>query len=593
MSNSSEAEIVPSKDQKSDERHSVEWILVSREISREPNVHQEVEAKSNEASEESNHKLTTQVIQMTNEPFDPASDMQGQSGNINVVKFDTEEPAEEVQFEVNKRMIDGLITTPTTPENNDEKMVPYTAFGRIQRMIIFVIIVYVGFLGPLSGNIYIPALPLLQRIYGISATAINATVSVFMAVFAVGPLFWASFADFGGRKILYIISLTLTVVATLLLAVVPINTGALFFLRILQAFASSSVISLGAGTVTDITPPKNRGKAIAYFMLGPNLGPILAPVIAGLILMKGDYWRWLFGFISILSVVGLLLIIFFLPETLRCIVGNGEPGWSISNDSTVMNSEIRERIKILSDIGFQKPVTTASEFQKLYPRPPKPSLSTYWDLVKYVPVLICSLTTAILFATYYAFSVTFSHFLRQFYNLSNLQIGACYVCPGIALLLGSVVGGHLSDFFRKRWCKNHVDTKFPSEKRLLLQIWGLLLNIGGCIGYGWSIQFHYRLPIILVFAFCMAFGMTWCSNASMTYLTECIPRRAASTVAVGSFFRNLAAGISSVIILKLCDVMGTGWCFTGLAFCDVIAMLGIIFLIENSSNWSSRLLTSN
>lgn len=31
----------------------------------------------------------------------------------------------------------------------------------------------------------------------------------------------------------------------------------------------------GAGTVADIVEPKHRGKAIAVFMLGPQLGPVL------------------------------------------------------------------------------------------------------------------------------------------------------------------------------------------------------------------------------------------------------------------------------------------------------------------------------
>ncbi|SCU91901.1 LAMI_0E07822g1_1 [Lachancea mirantina] len=472
----------------------------------------------------------------------------------------------------------------------------YTVFSKRQRVLIFFIIIFVGFLGPLSGNIYIPALPLLQTVFHISATAINATVSVFMAVFAVGPLFWASFADFGGRKLLYMISLTLAVIINVLLAAVPANTGALFALRILQAFASSSVMSLGAGTISDISPPKQRGKSIAYFMLGPNMGPIVAPIIAGLILMRGNHWRWLFGLTSILSAIGLVLVLLLLPETLRCVVGNGDARWRASNQAPELvktedyrnTAEMKLKVKFASDIGIMKPVSNSAEFRKLYPRPPKPSFRGYWALIKFVPVTVCSVTTAILFASYYAFSVTFAHFLSQDYHLTNLQIGACYVCPGVALLLGSVIGGHLSDYFRKMWLKYHEGQEFPSHKRLLLQVWGLLVNICGSVGYGWSIQFHHHLAVVLVFSFLTAFGMTWCSNASMTYLTECMPKRAAATVAIGSFFRNLAAAISSVIVIKLCDAMGTGWCFSGLAFCSVVAMLGIIYLIQYGARWAPK-----
>ncbi|CUS23954.1 LAQU0S12e03774g1_1 [Lachancea quebecensis] len=506
---------------------------------------------------------------------------------ITNVAFEPEKEHPGVKSKEEELKIEG--TNHDTAEQPDP---PYTAFSQRQVILIFIIVIFVGFLGPLSGNIYIPALPILQDVFGLSATAINATVSVFMAVFAVGPLIWASFADFGGRKILYMISLLMTVVVNILLASVPVNVGALFALRVIQAFASSSVMALGAGTVSDIRPPRVRGKAIAYFMLGPNMGPILAPIIAGLILMHGSYWRWLFGFTCILSGIGLIIVVALLPETLRCIVGNGDSKWrgrETKDKIGPMKTFSIAGLLVFSDIGILKPASESSEFQKLYPRPPKPSLAVYWGLLKFLPVTICSITTAILFAAYYAFSVTFSHFLRENYNLTNLQIGACYVCPGVALLLGSIIGGHLSDYFRKLWIKRHDGERFPSEKRLVLQIWGLLLNICGCVGYGWSVQFHHHLAVVLVFSFFTAFGMTWCSNTSMTYLTECVPRRAAGTVAVGSFFRNLAAGISSVIVMKLCDKMGVGWCFTGLAFCDLASMAGVLYLITNGHRWKPEL----
>ena len=115
-----------------------------------------------------------------------------------------------------------------------------------------------------------------------------------MVVFAIAPLIWASWADYGGRKLLYLIPLVFFILANILLASVPANITALYILRILQAFGASSVISVGAGTVTDIIEPKNRAKAISIFMWGPQLGPILGPVLS-IIAAKGD-WRWIFGF---------------------------------------------------------------------------------------------------------------------------------------------------------------------------------------------------------------------------------------------------------------------------------------------------------
>ncbi|CAI4055711.1 hypothetical protein SKDZ_02G2870 [Saccharomyces kudriavzevii ZP591] len=463
--------------------------------------------------------------------------------------------------------------------------IPYTYFSKDRRLVIFGIIIFIGFLGPMSGNIYIPALPLLQREFDVSSTTINATVSAFMAVFSVGPLFWGALADFGGRKFLYMVSLSLMLTVNILLAAVPANIAALFVLRVFQAFSSSSVISLGAGTVTDVVPPKHRGKAIAYFMMGPNMGPIIAPIVAGLILMKGNYWRWLFGFTSIMTGIALILVSAFLPETLRCIVGNGDPKWgekkSEADDkelSLPQKKGVSDR-RLFPDMGIRKPVSNDPFFQQKFPKPPKAGLTLYWKMIKCLPILVTSISTALLFSSYYAFSVTFSYYLENDYHFNMLEIGAAYVCPGVAMLLGSQSGGHLSDYLRSRWIKTHPKKRFPAEFRLLLNLIGILLTICGTVGYGWSIFFHYHFVVLLVFSALTAFGMTWCSNTSMTYLTELFPKRAAGTVAVSSFFRNIGAAISSAIILKLCKAMGIGWCFTGLAICNLISLVGILYLI--------------
>lgn len=476
-------------------------------------------------------------------------------------------------------------------QNIAREVPPYTCFTKGQVALIFGIVIYIGFLGPMAGNIYIPALPLLQTEFHVNETTINSTVSVFMAVFAVGPLFWGMFADLTGRKFLYIMSLLLLLIVNILLSTVPANIVALYILRVFQAFGSSSVIALGTGTVSDVSAPKNRGKAVAYFMMGPNMGPILAPIISGLILMDGDYWRWLFGFTSIMSGVALLLVLALLPETLRCIVGNGDQRWKAAgknSEDEIVDQEAGElrgsvqtpRIRLFQDIGILKPVNESALFQKLYPKPSKPSLTTYWHMIKFLPLTVSSLSTALLFASYYAFTVTFAHFLQSDYNLSMLEVGASYVCPGVAMLLGSQSGGHLSDYLRKRWLRSHPGLLFPLEYRLILQIWGIALNTAGCIGYGWSIQRHYHLSVVLVFSALSAFGLTWCSNTTMTYLSELMARRTAGAIAISSFFRNVGATISSAIISKLYLAMGIGWCFSGLGLCNVLSLAAILYLIK-------------
>lgn len=489
--------------------------------------------------------------------------------------------------DINDNKTEEHMSSETLPFKKDIDTLKYSAFTKGQKIMIFAIIMFIGFLGPTSGNIYVPALPLLQEKFNTSTAVINATVSVFMAVFAIGPLFWGIFADFGGRKILYLISLLLMVIVNILLASLPENIGSLFFLRIMQAFSSSSVIALGAGTVTDLISPANRGKAIAYFMMGPNVGPIIAPVIAGLILINENNWRWLFGFTSIMSGFALLLVFIFLPETLRCIVGNGDPNWQYPGLIETKHKTTEAPWKFCQDIGILKPRSTDERFQELFPKPNKVGIKGYWKMLKSRPIMFTSVANSFLFANYYAFSVTFSSFLKTQYHFSMLKIGLCYVCPGLAMVIGSQTGGHLSDLLRKRWESKHGSKPFALEKRLTLNVVGIVVNSMGCIGYGWSIDKKLHIAIILFFTALIASGLTWCNNTTMTYLTEILSQKAASSVALSSCFRNIAAAISSLIISTMCDVMGTGWCFSGLGLLNILSIIMIINLCVNAGKWQS------
>ncbi|ONH66714.1 Dityrosine transporter 1 [Cyberlindnera fabianii] len=451
-------------------------------------------------------------------------------------------------------------TTPSTPP-------PYTAFSNARISCIIAIVTCAGFLGPVSGNIYIPILQQMQEVFNCSTTTINATVSVFMVFFAIAPLLWAPYADIGGRKTLYIVSLLFFIIANILLATVPANIGALFVLRIVQAFGASSVMSVGTATVADVTPPKDRAKVISYFMLGPQLGPILGPILS--IIAWNGAWRWIFGFLAILGGVIYLAIVFCLPETLRCLVGNGE--------------------KVQLDGFFVKPRLTqksllSEDESKKYPLPPKPSLRGYWNIFKFKPVALCSFNNGLLFAGFYAMSVTFAEVLKDHYHFSSLHVSLSYICPGVSLVSGSLIGGRISDYLRTRMNIRHPGRYIP-EHRFTLQFVGLAISLSGLLGYGWCIAKHHHVVSVFVFTFLTGFGMTFVFVTTTTYLTECSPAQKASSVAVANFFRNASAAVSSVIIHILVEKMGWGWCFTGLALLDVLGIAIVFFIIWKGPAW--------
>ena len=84
--------------------------------------------------------------------------------------------------------------------------------------------------------------------------------------------------------------------------------------------------------VSDVITTSERGSYIGYASIGALLGPAIGPITGGL-LNQFLGWRAIFWFLTILSVVILLIFLIFLPETCRRVVGDGShpaQNWNIS-----------------------------------------------------------------------------------------------------------------------------------------------------------------------------------------------------------------------------------------------------------------------
>ncbi|RYO83144.1 hypothetical protein DL766_004658 [Monosporascus sp. MC13-8B] len=456
-------------------------------------------------------------------------------------------------------------------QQHGDTAIPYSGFSPARWRFIIGLVSTAGFLGPLAGGIYLPALPVLEQEFGVSYTTINATVSVFMALCAFAPLFWSAFADWKGRRPLYVISLAIYLVANVLMASLPANFGALVFLRMVQAFGCSSVISLGAGTVADVTEPARRGFAMSIFLLGPNLGPTLGPVLGGVITGQAS-WRWTFGVLSIVVGVTWLVIVFTLPETLRCRVGNGS---LYSNDGLFL---LPPRIA--------SPLAPESERG---PRPPKPSVGGFWRLFCYPPISISSVYTAILFANYFSVAVDLPLTLTDKYHWSVTAVGGGYLALGIAIVAGSLLAGRFSDWRRARAAKVSADGHVAPESRLVDQTWGTIACAAGSIMYGWFVDRSIHPAALLVATFLNGFGMSSVLVVTFAFLTECAPQAAAGAMALENMLRNPAAAISAVVLSPLVARMGAGWYFTGFALLDLLSVgSGALALSLYGPHWRAK-----
>ena len=137
---------------------------------------------------------------------------------------------------------------------------------------------------------------------------------MYMLAMSIFPLWWSSFSEQLGRRTVYLVSFSLFVVFSVLCAV-STSAAMLVVFRVLTGGASASVQAVGAGTIADIWEPRERGRAMSMFYLGPLLGPIVAPVVGGVLAQKLG-WQSTQYFLAIYGAVILLMLFFLLPETL-------------------------------------------------------------------------------------------------------------------------------------------------------------------------------------------------------------------------------------------------------------------------------------
>lgn len=166
---------------------------------------------------------------------------------------------------------------------------------------------------PLATDMYLPALPTLQRVFGTTSLAVQATLASFFAGFAVGQLVFGPVTDrFGRRPPLYV-GLLLFIAASVGCAFAP-SVEILTGLRFVQAFGACAGGVISRAMVRDLFDPRESARVYGGLMLVTGLAPMLAPLIGGHLLLWFG-WPSIFLVMAGLALLCLIAAHLRLPET--------------------------------------------------------------------------------------------------------------------------------------------------------------------------------------------------------------------------------------------------------------------------------------
>ncbi|ELU41191.1 major facilitator superfamily [Rhizoctonia solani AG-1 IA] len=455
---------------------------------------------------------------------------------------------------------------------------PFSIYTKQEKWYMVAMAALAGLFSPLASSVYFPAIPTMADAFGKSIELINLTVTMYMVFQGIStlarPMLWGGLADRFGRRPLYLTCLSLLLLSCVGLALVPTDAyWLLMVLRCFQAAGSASMIALGAGVISDIATPAERGGFLGLFTLGP---------------MEACYLEDSGGALFDL----LITPVSTFPETLRAIVGDGSRPPQKWNQTPVLIlgrkvSKIAEGTYVTSTVP-RKSANPLHIF-RVFTQP---------DILL---VLIC---TGIIYST----------------------VGLCFIAYGVGGAVGSVVMGRLLDYDWKKMEERvtsgaasasnqskHTENKaekgvhtcttkpdkqdLPIEHTRLKRVPILFITVtGASMGYGWSIQQKAHLAVPLVLQFVVGFSSMSIMTINQTILVDMYPAQGSSITASVSeqplVVRNqrnngaaqnnfvrclLGAGTISIQDFVI-NKINPGW--TYVLFCGICLLTVPLFVIE-------------
>ncbi|KAI0127207.1 major facilitator superfamily transporter [Xylariales sp. AK1849] len=455
-----------------------------------------------------------------------------------------------------------------------------------------------AFFSPLTAQIYLPALNLLTKDLGITASQANLTVTTYMIFQGLTPMFLGSFADSTGRRPAYMICFVIYIAANIGCALAP-NYVALLILRMLQSAGSSTTVALCQAVVSDIATSAERGQYIGFVSVPILLAPAIGPVIGGL-LSQFLGWRWIFWFLTILAGIVLVLYALFMPETCRSIVDDGSVRphpfyrtfWQLIKDA-LQKRKVNRRGND-NDLSLQRTTSRDSGKPKLRIQRPNPlrSLKILFELEIFLLLAYSSIGSA----GFYAVATSMPSQLGSIYGFDDLKIGLMYLPLGGGAMVSAAVVGKLTNWNYRRHCKRlgvpfertkQQDlTDFPIEKaRLEVGMPLLLLSALVLLTWGWALQYRAHLAVPCVLLFLIGMGLTGFSNTSSTLLVDVNPGNTGAATASNNLTRCLVGAAASAVIDPMIRGVGSGWAFVILGALNLAGAPVLLLIMKHGIKW--------
>jgi MFS transporter, DHA1 family, multidrug resistance protein len=187
----------------------------------------------------------------------------------------------------------------------------FTPWQRIRLILVLGTLIAVG---PLTIDMYLPALPAISADLQTTAAGVQLTLTGTLIGLAVGQMIIGPLSDVWGRRRPLLAGTALHVLASILCVVAP-NITILGGLRVVQGFGAAAASVIAMAVVRDLFSGIAFARILSRLLLVMGVAPVLAPTL-GSALLNWTHWRGVFAALAVLGLALIAVTAFGLPETL-------------------------------------------------------------------------------------------------------------------------------------------------------------------------------------------------------------------------------------------------------------------------------------
>ena len=194
---------------------------------------------------------------------------------------------------------------------------------------------------PITTDLYLPALPTLQRELGASIGATQLTLSALIICFGLAQLVCGPLADRFGRRPVLLGGLALYTLASVGSALAP-SIELLIGWRALQGTAMAAAVTCGRSIVRDLYAPQDGARVMSKALSGLGVIAMLSPLLGGVVTQLLD-WHAALMMVALYGAAALAMIAWRYEET----VPQRDP------QATRLAPLLRNWVQVLGHPGFR------------------------------------------------------------------------------------------------------------------------------------------------------------------------------------------------------------------------------------------------